>query len=153
MRKQRESRKSKNQQRRFQHKNMNLDIQSVISTTNAHNFPKSLFYRYPLESLLGKKVTIEGTFSKTEIRCMKSHVNSRAINRKVILMLLNDISIIEPQYMENAFEHIWIVCDRDYLKTVKLQAGDKIRFVGYPYEYANNKIRNIGLKVIESEKI
>lgn len=108
-----------------------------------HDLPKSDHYREPLAELLGVPITIEGEFVQAEQKTV------RGVKDKVTFMLLTNVTVREAPAPEKdrTVDHIWILCESDYVERNCLERGDKLYCYGKPYEYCRGDRRNIGIKM------
>lgn len=125
-----------------------LSFQGLIGTINAQNCPKSCFYREQLESLVDKKAVITG---RIEV-ITKVKIQNRWVNR----FLIREMSVLETANKKPAdygvTEHIWIICEKGFLKRNHLNIGDMPVLEGFFYEYKRydahgNLFRNIGFRL------
>lgn len=120
-----------------------LSFQGVIGSIQAKQYRKSHFYREEFSSLIGKQETITGVIS--DIRKLKYD------GRWMTSFMMNDVSVIGKEYYGKA-GHIWIICEKDFLKRNHLKLGNVPVLDGYFYEYKKrdaygNLVRNIGFKL------
>ena len=120
-----------------------LSSQGVIASIQAKQCRKSRFYREAFASLIGSKETITGVIS--DIRRIKCN------GRWMTSFVLNDVIVIGKEECGKT-EHIWITCEKDFLKRNHLKLGSIPVLDGLFYEYRKkdsfgNKVRNIGFKL------
>lgn len=133
---------------RRRYNSMRLSFQSLMGTINAQSCPKSCFYRERLESLVGKRAIITGRIETVN----KVKIQKRWVNR----FLIREMSVLEtPNKASDDFgvtEHIWIMCEKGFLKRNRLNIGDMPVLEGFFYEYKRydaygNQFRNIGFRL------
>lgn len=132
------SRKSKRK-----YNNAKLPFQGVIASIQAKQYRKSRFYREAFASLIGKREMITGVIS--DIKKMKYD------GRWMTSFMLNDVTVIGKESYGKA-GHIWIICEKDFLKRNHLKLGSVPVLDGCFYEYKKhdaygNTVRNIGFKL------
>ena len=120
-----------------------LSSQSIIASIQAKQYRKSRFYREAFASLIGSRETITGVIG--DIKRMKCD------GRWMTSFVLNDVIVIGKEERGKA-EHIWIFCEKDFLKRNHLKLGSVPVLDGHFYEYRKqdsfgNKVRNIGFKL------
>lgn len=133
---------------RQRYNSMRLSSQGLIGTINAQNCPKSRFYREQLEFLIGEKAVITGRIEAVK----KIKIQKRWVKR----FLLREMSVLETPDKDpldyGVTDHIWIFCEKSFLRRNRLNIGDMPVLEGFFYEYRRydaygNKLRNIGFRL------
>ena len=120
--------------------NANAYTASII-----HALPKSPHYREPLENLIGSEVILEGSFSTGKVSLIPDFgvVSFLCIEN---IHVKSGATTIGTTDKKSAIDHMWIICDADYIQRNGFQEGEVLRCKGTLYEYSRNGTdRNISM--------
>ena len=117
---------------------------SATCELRAKQCPKSDFYRTELEPYLGKTVNIIGTLKKVELKKYGGYYGFS-------LVLLKNVTIANEY--QKPIDHIWILCNRHFLRENHYKINDKLLCTGKIYEYQSSGRRNLSLKLYKSVKL
>lgn len=118
-----------------------------------HGLPKSEHYRYPLENLIGTEVVLEGTISSTRMSMISGFgmVTFLCLQKFHVKNGSTTIGYVDRQAI---IDHMWIICDEDYVVRNDLKIGELVRCKGILYEYTKNGTdRNISMILKKTERV
>lgn len=106
--------------------------------------PESETYRHSLVPYINKQAVISGTFSQLVI----SNENKRRGLHRIVLSDVTVMSCNGRAVNQAETDHIWLLCDKMFVKRNGIRLNDRITVQGWFHEYTNLKgKRNIGFKL------
>ena len=117
----------------------------ATSEIQAQNCPKSKFYRTELEPYIGKTIKVSGILKQAQKKKYGGYYGFTSILLKKVL--------IENNKSNKPIDHLWILCDRYFLRDNHYKINDRILCIGRVYQYQSSGKRNLSICLYDSEKL